>query len=516
MLLLYAIIEITKKKKRETFITFYDISKAYDTVDNPDMLTIMWDKGLKGKCWRILKNLNTNLKARVKTRFGTSDAIDMDVGGKQGSRLTGRLFSKMMDMLAEDLLNAEIGFTMTSAFRIPILLWVDDVVSCVEGKKNQIDMLKRLSEFAWKHKLEWSASKCMIMRVGRHRDEPTEWQLGNLNLQETSQYKYLGDVVTNNGRHTENIRARKQKTQATTTSINTISSSEILNRVESLVLLELHERLTIPALLNNAESWVLNKTEMEEIERVEMQALKQLFKLPTHTPNVAVTFIFGTLLTKQRIDLSQLLYLHKLLSRPPTHWTVKAFYTLEEMDIGWVKNIKTTLQYYNLSTDLQEIKTTPRPDWSRKVKSSIETKHIERLKEQCQKLVDGNLIPKTKTASIVPIINTDTYKRQPQYNILKTTKRETRTIMLARYGLLQCGRNYQGTSEKQCNLCSTVDDENHRLNFCPKWQSSNLFNAIEKVDFTDVYSDDLCTIRNAIMHIEKTWNTHDSNGSMRT
>ena len=88
--------------------------------------------------------------------------------------------------------------------------------------------------------------------------------------------------------------------------------------------------------------------------------------------------------------------------------------------------------------------------------------------------------------------------------------------MLARYGLLQCGRNYQGTSEKQCNLCSTVDDENHRLNFCPKWQSSNLFNAIEKVDFIDVYSDDLCTIRNAIMHIEKTWNTHDSNGSMRT
>ena len=61
----------------------------------------------------------------------------------------------------------------------------------------------------------------------------------------------------------------------------------------------------------------------------------------------------------------------------------------------------------------------------------------------------------------------------------------------------------------------TNDDENHRLNYCPKWQDSNLHNCDEKVDFTDIFSNDLNTIRNITDHIEKIWNTHDTNGSMR-
>ena len=355
----------------------------------------------------------------------------------------------------------------------------------------------------------------MIMRIGKHKDKPAKWNLGNLKIEETTKYKYLGDEVTSNGRHMENIKSRRQKTQASTATVNTIASNEILNRVESLVLLELHERITIPALLINAESWVLNKSETEEIERVEMQALKNLFKLPTHTPNVAITFMFGTMYTKQRIDQSQLLYLHKILNRPSTHWTVKTLNTLEEMDIGWVKNIKTIMRQYNLTTNFQEVKLIPRCEWTRNVKSAIEQMHIKRLREQCHKIVEGNRVTKTKTESIVPIVSTDTYKRQPQLNILRTTKKETRTIMIARYGLLECGKNYQGTLKKLCDTCKSVDDENHRLNYCPKWQNLNLFDTNEKIEFSDIYSDDLQNIKLTVAYIEKVWNTHDSNGSMR-
>ena len=99
LFILRAMIDTTIKQKRATFFTFYDVSKAYDNVDNDDMLNIMWENGLKGKAWRILRNLNKNLKAIVKTRYGPTPTIDMDIGGKQGSRLTGRMFAKMMDTL---------------------------------------------------------------------------------------------------------------------------------------------------------------------------------------------------------------------------------------------------------------------------------------------------------------------------------------------------------------------------------------------------------------------------------
>ena len=107
LFLLRAIFDIAKKKKSPTFITFYDVSKAYDNIDNNDMLNIMWEKGLRGKSWRILRNLNQNLKAKINTRYGPTRIIEMEIGGKQGSRLTGRMFSKLMDMLQEEI--QEIG-----------------------------------------------------------------------------------------------------------------------------------------------------------------------------------------------------------------------------------------------------------------------------------------------------------------------------------------------------------------------------------------------------------------------
>ena len=66
------------------------------------------------------------------------------------------------------------------------------------------------------------------------------------------------------------------------------------------------------------------------------------------------------------------------------------------------------------------------------------------------------------------------------------------------------------------NQCCIIDDESHRLNHCPKWRNNNLFDIVEKVDFSDIFTDDIQTIRRVIVHNEKVWNTCNSNGSMHT
>ena len=88
--------------------------------------------------------------------------------------------------------------------------------------------------------------------------------------------------------------------------------------------------------------------------------------------------------------------------------------------------------------------------------------------------------------------------------------------MIARYGLLECGKNYKGTIKEKCVQCDTMDDEDHRLNRCPNWRENNLYDSVEKVDFADIYSNDLQTIRNINVHLEKVWDTRNSNGSMHT
>ena len=167
-------------------------------------------------------------------------------------------------------------------------------------------------------------------------------------------------------------------------------------------------------------------------------------------------------------------------------------------------------------TEFREIKTMPRPEWNRKVRIAIESKNKERLIDSCHKQEGENRIIKRKTASIIPIISNSTYKREPQINILRTSKRETKTITMARYGVLECGYNYKGTMKETCDLCNCIDDENHRLNFCKKWKNLNLSESVEKLDYNLIYSDNLMDIRHVTNVLENVWNTHNANGTIRT
>ena len=419
-----------------------------------------------------------------------------------------------MDTLAENMIDADKGFEMTPSFKIPALLWVDDVATCTEGSVDQKNVLEEIDEFAVKHKLEWGAHKCKVMRVGRHQEKATKWNLGKLHIEETTQYRYLGDEITNNGRNGENIKSRKQKLQGTLASINTIASNEVLNRVESVVLLELHEKIAIPGLLNNSQSWVLNKTETKELEKTEIQALKNLFQLPLRTPNAAIIFTLGTLFTKQRVDQNHFLYIHRILQRPSSHWTIKMLLTLEELNIGWAANIKALLLDYQLPTNFDEIKNTPRPVWTNMVKNTIESRHIARLKTECHKTTNGIKVIKTKTATIVPEISKETYVRRPQSSIIQTTKKETRTIMMARYGLLECGKNFKGTHPEMCDQCYCLDDENHCINYCIKWRSLNMYDSLDKILYDDIYSNDNSKIGKVTSYIEKIWNIVTAQGTM--
>ena len=280
---------VSLREKHQTFITFYDVSKAFDTVDNQDMLKIIWDKGIRGKTWRILKNLNTELKAAVKTRYGVTEEIEMEVGGRQGSRLTGCMFAKLKDLLAEEVMAAGKGFKMTEEFTIGVLLWMDDVISGVDGYENHKDILARITNFAKLHKLKWGQNKCKVMKIGK-KYEHEEFDLSEMKISTWDTYTYLGDVIPPDGKNTANIKHRKNKLNTTSISITTIASSEILYKIETPVLLELHERINIPSLLTNSESWTLLKGEEKEIEQAEIQCLKNLFNLPLKTPTPAIIF----------------------------------------------------------------------------------------------------------------------------------------------------------------------------------------------------------------------------------
>ena len=485
--ILRSAIHLALRQKLEFYVTFYDVQKAYDHADPEDMMFVAWTHGLKGKLWRLTKQLNTNLTARIKTRHGITRRIIRQVGGKQGGKTMTLLFAKMMDVLAEEVeVDDELGVTIGN-INIGSLLWVDDVVTFSEGSAQQHKTLQKTNEFAIKHKMEWGQSKCNVMEIGRHSIKQKEWYLGDKKIISTDNYKYLGDIVSRDGNNKANLDERSDKVKVVTRKVMASGRNEVMKQIQVKTLLQLHEIMTIPALLINCETWILNKTEREKLDRMEIWALKKLLGLPKTTPTAGVIYESGTLFTSIRVDQRQILYLQTLLQCPGNDWGKQVLKYLETENIGWAKQINMKLIEYDLPTSWELIEHKSVRQWKDEVNFAVELKNIEKLTEHCY-TKKGE---KAKTKSLIGLLKDYSFYREPNANLLKMSKMKVKAVIMGRYGMLDCGKNYENKyKNKHCVACGTVDDELHRINECVRWRNINLYDSRVKIKYESIYSND--------------------------
>ena len=192
-------------------------------------------------------------------------------------------------------------------------------------------------------------------------------------------------------------------------------------------------------LLNNCETWILNKTERKKIERIELWALKNILGVPKTTPSAAIWHTTGLLTTSTLIDKRQMIYLKTLLDKPETDWTALMLKSLENDNIGWGRQIKKTLEAYGLDESWSEIKMMPRSAWKRKVTAVTESKNINLLIDMCT----GKNGDKMKTVKLLEKLKEESYTRGPSMKLLCNSRSHARVRVMATYRMLDCRRNFK-------------------------------------------------------------------------
>ena len=130
-------------------------------------------------------------------------------------------------------------------------------------------------------------------------------------------------------------------------------------------------------------------------------------------------------------------------------------------------------------------------------------------------MVDGTKTEKYKTAHIISHLNDPNYMCKPQDILSQLSKQDTKSLLISRFHMLECGRNYKGTMDENCSHCTSIDDENHRLNHCPKYGQTNCHDSPNGVPFCDIYSDNVDKVRPVIASIGQVWDTKNGHGSIK-
>ena len=102
--------------RMSVYTCYYDLEKAFDTVEFCVLLEQLAHVGIRGKCWRLIKNWHEDLHAQVKVGNFLSCHLPIGRGIRQGSVMSPSLFNLVMDPLLADLKSKDLGPSIQGLF----------------------------------------------------------------------------------------------------------------------------------------------------------------------------------------------------------------------------------------------------------------------------------------------------------------------------------------------------------------------------------------------------------------
>ena len=104
------------RKGDRMYICFYDLQRAFDSVQYPILFKRLSEAGINGKTWRLTRNWYINPKCMVRSNGCLSSPFTIERGVLQGSVLSLVLFLLVMDPLLQGLVANHLGPSLRSTY----------------------------------------------------------------------------------------------------------------------------------------------------------------------------------------------------------------------------------------------------------------------------------------------------------------------------------------------------------------------------------------------------------------
>ena len=270
-------------QNQDLHIAFLDVTKAYDKAWLNAILYARNKSGLKEKEWNlhVVKNINKNLTAKIRTKFGKTRPIKIKDSIRQGGVLSVIEYANLIDEIAKEIKEETTGITKIGDNQIyGCLLWMDDVALIHKNKDELQKMLNITEEISKRYHLKFDKSQTIT--IGKQPDTP--FKLGQINLDNTTTYKYLGTTINNKGTMDDHIKKKKGKTEAALQTIFNIAGNKDFNQLEMKTIWKLVETCIIPTILYAAETWTITKKETEQLQKILDNVVRRILLTPPTTP----------------------------------------------------------------------------------------------------------------------------------------------------------------------------------------------------------------------------------------
>ena len=137
-------------------------------------------------------------------------------------------------------------------------------------------------------------------------------------MEEKTEEKYLGDIISADGKNIKNVKARVAKGTGIISRILTILEGVPFGKFYFKIAMILRESLLVSSMIHNSEAWYnITNREMDLLETVDLQFLRKVLNAPRSTPKEMLYLETGCVPFREIIRKRRILFLHYILPGVP-------------------------------------------------------------------------------------------------------------------------------------------------------------------------------------------------------
>ena len=293
----------------------------------------------------------------------------------------------------------------------------------------------------------WELKKVKDFETGE--SEFVDAEIGEFKVSEATDEKYLGDIISHDGKNSKNIETRIKKGLGIISQIKNILEETCLGKYHFQVAMILRNSLFINGILTNSEAWYgVKKSEIEELEKIDENILRNILETPVSTAKEMLYLELGCLPIGSIIKSRRLMFLHHILHQEKSSLIYKFLKAQKENPAknDWSETVIDDLSTLDLKMNFEDIEKISKNKFKDLVDKSVKKEAFENL---CAIKKGHSKVNKIEHKSL-------TMQNYLQPNNLTCT--EAKYVFMFRTRMIEIKTNFKNKHiDLSCQLCRAED-----------------------------------------------------------
>ena len=273
--ILRTLIERALEIQKDVYLCFIDYTKAFDRVRHDEIIKELTKLKIDGKDLRIIKNMYWEQTAAMRVEGEISAFQKIKRGVRQGCVVSPDLFSLYSEIIMRNI-EGQPGIRV-GGHNINNLRYADDTVLISENEKDLQQLLNIVESKSKEKGLELNSKKTEVMVISRKEEPPLiNITINGIKLKQRDHFKYLGALISSDGRNNTEISARIAQAKMTFQKMKTVLTNSHISIHTRKRTLECYIE---PILMYGCEAWTISKQAQKKLEAVEMWFLRRMMKI---------------------------------------------------------------------------------------------------------------------------------------------------------------------------------------------------------------------------------------------